>query len=307
MAFYRILVAFFALVASSPAFADEFFGLTPSGSTEVYFPLSLVETSDVIANGCIDVGWTTISSTETVVVCEPPVSAGQSILSALAGPRYATPPRNFIRFNLANQNGYARVQVSGWQEIQTAFGQTQRTELGNENYHNNVSFLLVALGGLYPPGTQFPNHAAINVDYIITAEQGGGMLVTKVEPRGAFDQAGMQDGDVVTRIARERIKDTDDISDGLHKAIKEETFEIEFYRDGEKLRAEVPRVFRPDAGPLPELALIEETVDSPPVATTIIQSDISVADELMKLAELKEKGILSDEEFEQQKAKLLER
>lgn len=307
MKFLRILLSTIALFASTPAFADEFFGLTPSGSTEVYFPLSIVETSDVIANGCVDIGWTTISSTETVVVCEPPVSAGQSILSALAAPRYATPPRNFIRFNLANQQGYARVQVTGWQEIQTAFGQTQRTPLANENYHNNVTFFMIGLGGLYPPGTQFPNHASLNVDYNLTNEGLAGMLVIKVEPDGAFDQAGMLAGDLVTRIAKKGIKDTDDISDALHKAIKKETFEVEFYREGKKMLATVPRVFRPDAGPLPELAPIEEPTVSAPATTTIIQPEMSVADELMKLAELKEQGILSEEEFEQQKAKLLER
>lgn len=305
MRFRTVAGAIFLVTVSSPALADEFFGLTPSGATEAYFPLSLVETSDVLANGCVDAGWTTVSSTETMVVCEIPVSVGNAILSALAGPRYATPPRQFIRFNLAGQQGYARVQVSAWQEIQTAFGQTQRTELGNENYHNNVTFLMVALGAYYPPGTQFPNHAAVGVDYELTDMQGGGMLITNVETGGAFDQGGLRSGDVVTRIARERIKDTDDISDGLHKAIRDETFDVEFYREGKRMSAKVPRIFREAAGPLPELAPKEEVADvAQPV---IVQNEFSVADELAKLAELKEQGLLTDEEFEQQKAKLLSR
>jgi hypothetical protein len=290
---------------SSPAHADEFFGLTPSGATEAYFPLTLVEASDVLANGCVDAGWTTVSSTETTVICEIPVSVGNAILSALAGPRYAPPPRQFIRFNLAGQQGYARVQVSAWQEIQTAFGQTQRTELGKENYHNNVTFLMVALGAYYPPGTQFPNHAAIGVDYEISDLHGGGMLITKVEAGGAFDQGDLRAGDVVTRIARERIKDTDDISDGLHKAIRDESFDVEFYRDGKRMSAKVPRMFREAAGPLPELTPVE--VADEPAQTVIVQSEFSIADELAKLAELKEQGLLTDEEFEQQKAKLLAR
>lgn len=45
----------------------------------------------------------------------------------------------------------------------------------------------------------------------------------------------------------------------------------------------------------------EEQQSSPPV----VQSDVSVADELRKFAELRDLGIITDEEFEAQKAKLL--
>ena len=45
----------------------------------------------------------------------------------------------------------------------------------------------------------------------------------------------------------------------------------------------------------------EEQQNSPPV----VQSDVSVADELRKFAELRDLGIITDEEFEAQKAKLL--
>lgn len=296
-----------AVVASvaSPAVADEFFGLTPSGATEAYFPLSLVETSDVLANGCVDAGWTTVSSTETVVVCELPISVGNAILSALAGPRYATPPRQFIRFNLAGNQGYARVQVSGWQEIQTAFGQTQRTELGNENYHNNVTFLMIGLGALYPPGTTFPNHASIGVEYEFTDDHGGGMLIRAVEPGGAFGMAGLRSGDVVTRIARQRIKDTDDLSDGLHKATRDEVYGVQFYRDGKQLEVNVDRTFRAAAGPLPERRVAEET--STTTEAVIVQNELSVADELAKLADLKDRGLITEEEFAALKAKLLAR
>jgi Short C-terminal domain len=305
MKFHKVGAAAALLSLSSPAYADEFFGLTPSGSTEAYFPLTLVDASDTLANGCVDVGWTTISSTETVVICELPISAGNAILSALAGPRYATPPRQFIRFNLAYQQGYARVQVSGWQEIQTAFGQTQRTELGNQNYHNNVTFFMVGLGAYYPPGTEFPNHASVNADYEFTDLHGGGMLIKSLEPDGAFARGGLQPGDVVTRIARERIRNNNDVSDGLHRAIRDEMFDVQFYRDGEKMKSEVPRVFRDAAPPLPELVMEEEPAETS--STVIVQNEFSVADELVKLADLKDKGIITQEEFERQKAKLLER
>lgn len=293
------------LVSASPAMADEPLAVTPSGSTEAYFNLSLVETSDELANSCVDFGWKTISSTETVVVCEVPVSAGNRFLSALAAPRYATPPREFIRFNIAGSNGLSRVQASGWREIQTAFGQTQRTELGNENYHNAVMGFMIHIGAHYPPGTEFPNHAAMDVDYEFVGQPEKGMLITKIYPDGAFANAGMLVGDIVTRIARERIKNNNDVSDGLHKAIRRETFEVQFLRDAIEMKALVPRVFRTAAGPLPE-PKVEKSQNEPP-AMMVLQKEFSVAEELERLADLRDRGILTDEEFEEQKRKVLDK
>jgi len=292
------------LLTASPALADEPLAVTPSGATEAFFNIPLVETSDVLANSCVDFGWTTISSAETMVVCEVPLSVGASILSALAGPRYATPPREFIRFNLSGYNGLSRVQVSGWRELQTAFGQTQRTELGNENYHNVVMGFLVHLGAHYPPGTIFPNHASIDTDYEFISEPHKGMLLTGVKPEGPFYEAGLRDGDIVTRIARERIRSNNDVSDGLHKALRGDTFKVEYYRDGKESEAEVKTVFRDDIGPLPE-ALAKADPPEPAPSTTIIQQEFSVAEELERLADLMERGLLSAEEFQSEKEKPL--
>jgi membrane-associated protease RseP (regulator of RpoE activity) len=292
-----------ALAHTTPAFADEPLAVTPSGATEAYFALGIIEASDLLANQCLDLGWTMVSSTETTVVCEVPVSFGNRLLSALAGPRYATPPRQFFRFNLAGAQGYTRAQASSWQEIQTAFGQTQRTDLQSENYHNGVMGFFQSIGGLYPPNTQFPNHAAIETDYEFVEQPRDGMLLTGVREGGPFARAGLQDGDIVTRIARERIKDNNDVSDGLHKAIRSDAFEVEFYRGSEKTEVMVPLEFRSTTGPLPERAAID---DAPmPSSTTIVQNEFSVAEELARFAELRDQGILTEEEFQAQKERLL--
>ena len=300
--------ALFAIVfftIATPALADEPFAVTPSGATEAYFDMGITETSDMLANKCVDLGWTMLSSTDTTVVCEVPVSFGNRLLSALAAPRYATPPRQFFRFNLAGAQGYTRAQASSWQEIQTAFGQTQRTDLQSENYHNNVMGFFMSVGGFYPANTQFPNQAAINTDYEFVESPRDGMVLTGVKPTGAFAQAGLMDGDIVVRIAGERIKDNNDVSDGLHKAVRDETFEVQFYRESEKMTAQVPRTFRDTVGPLPEPSKIE-VLDKPDV-TTIVRNELSVAEELAKFAELHKQGVLTDEEFAAQKAKLLAR
>ena len=297
-----LLTAGCALALSVPAAADEPFAVTPSGATEAYFDLGITDTSDMLANKCVDLGWTMVSSTDTTVVCEVPVSFGTKLLSALAGPRYATPPRQFFRFNLAGANGLTRAQASSWQEIQTAFGQNQRNDLASDNYHNNVMGFFKMVGGIFPPNTTFPNHAAMNTGYRFIEEPEKGMLLSEVEPDGPFGRAGLLEGDIVTKIAGERIKDNDDLSDGLHKAIEESTFEVELRRGGEKMRFAVPRTFNEDIGPLPEPTFVE-TVNAN--QTTIVQNELSVADELAKFADLRNAGIISDQEFDVQKARLL--
>ena len=303
--FGRTVIFLSLFFLAAPAAADEPFALTPSGATEAFFDMSVVETSDHVANSCLDFGWTMISSTSTMVICEVPLPVGQNILSALAAPKYATPAREYLRFNLTALNGYSRIQASGWRETQTAFGQTQRTDLQTENYHNNVMGFFIVIGGLYPPGTEFPNHAAMNIDYEFVTEPRKGLIIADLDSDGAFASAGLQKGDIVTRIARERIKNNNDVSDGLHKATKSESFDLEFYRGNQKMDVAVAVSFRPTAGPLPEPIAAEP--EPAVVATTIIQSEISVADELAKLASLRDAGILSEEEFVDQKTKLLER
>ncbi len=290
-----------AAMVATPAMADEPYAIPPSGMTETYFPMRVVDASDHLANKCLDAGWTMVSSTETVVVCEVPMSFGSRLLSALAAPRYSTPPRQYFRFNMAGIRGNTRVQATAWQETQTAFGQNQRTDLASNNYHNSVMNFFESVGGIYPPGTQFPNHAMPGSAFEFVKEPVEGIEVTELTPGGAFERAGIVPGDVVTRLARERTKNLGDLLDGLHKAIRAETYEVEFQRGGETMKVGVAREFRPAVTePLPEP--MEEVVEAAP-ATMV--APMSVADELAKFAKLRDDGIISAEEFEAAKLRLL--
>ena len=291
-----------SLFVATPALADVPMAVTPSGATESYFAMPVVATSDMLANKCLDLGWTMVSSTDTTVICEVPVSFGNALLSALAGPRYATPPRQYFRFNLAGVEGNTRVQASSWQEIQTAFGQTQRTDLENTKYHNTVMSFFENVGGTLPMGTTFPNHAHGGFAFEPVEAPEKGLRLTELVPGGAFADAGLQPGDVVTRIAKERTKDFTDVHDALRKGVKDATYEVEFYRGGSKEKVSVERRYRASIDTrLPP----RESASAAPESTTVI-AQVSMADELAKFAKLRDDGIITAEEFEAQKAKLLE-
>jgi len=297
------IIAAASFAVATPALADEPYAVTPSGGTEAYYAMGVTETSDMLANHCLDFGWQMQSSTDTVVVCEVPMSLGSTLLSALAAPRYSTPPKEFIRFNLAGVQGNTRVQASGWRETQTAFGQTQQTDLASDNYHNTVMTFFEGSGGVYPQGTMFPNHALGGFGYEVVERPAKALKLTELTEGGAFDQAGLQPGDLVLKIAGERTKDTTDILDALHKAAKYPTYQVQFLRDGQKQEVDVERVYRPtiDQRLEPRMAESDEAMGS----TTIVEAT-SIADELAKFAKLRDDGIITDAEFEAQKAKLLD-
>ena len=290
-----------SLAVATPALADVPVALTPSGATESYFAMPVVATSDMLANKCVDLGWTMISSTDTTVVCEVPVSFGSALLSALAGPRYATPPRQYFRFNLAGVEGNTRVQASSWQEIQTAFGQTQRTDLDSSNYHNTVMTFFESNGGVFPMGTTFPNHAQGGFAFEAVDTPEKGLMLTELVQGGAFADAGLRPGDVVVRIAKERTKDFTDVHDAMRKAVKDTTYEVEFYRGGSKDKLSVERRYRPDIDTRLPPRLAEPDI----VETTTVIAPMSMADELAKFAKLRDDGIITTEEFEAQKTRLL--
>ena len=299
----RVLSLLAAFIAT-PALADEPYAVTPSGATEAYFDMEVVEASDYLGNQCLDLGWTMVNSTDTTVVCEVPMSFGSRLLSALAAPSYSTPPRQYFRFNLAGSQGYARVQATAWQETQTAFGQNRRTDLESNNYHNTVMGFFQSIGGIFPPNTTFPNHANMGVDYEYVESSRDGMVIRGFREGSAFEAAGLQIGDVVTRLAGKRIKDESDLSDGLHDAIRSGSYEVQFYRNGERMELSVVREFRATMGPLPERAIdLAEVANE--TSPTIIQQQFSVAEELARFAALLEQGVITQEEFDAQKARLL--
>ncbi|NKB15993.1 MAG: PDZ domain-containing protein [Sphingomonadales bacterium] len=307
----KFKIKWFAIAAYSmapaAALADKPFAMTPSGATEAIFDMPVTNASDALVNGCVDAGQTVISSTSTVVVCEFYLNTTESVLGALLlGNQYSTPPRSYVRFNAAELRGSTRVTANAWLETQMAFGQIRKQDLGSDHFHNEVMGFLASAGGRFPPGTEFPNHAYIGLRWEAAVSPEKGLRVIEVAEGSPADEAGVQLGDVVTAIARERIKDISDVLDGLHKAARSATYEVALYRDGKKMNLELPRRFR-QTEPAPNLPAVPDLAEQPEVATQVTQviSPVSIADELAKFAKLRSDGIITDDEFEQQKAKLL--
>jgi hypothetical protein len=296
-----VAAAFVACVQSAPAFADKIFAVTPSGQTEMLFPDKPDAVVGELSAKCIDVKWTVISSGSNQVVCEAPLNFGQSLLGQmLMGNSYSTPPHRYFRFNIAEINGISRVQASGWVELQMAFGQTKRTDFSGASFHNGMMNFMAAAGGKYPPGTSFPNHAALGVDVAdVTEGKYVAFRITKIYPDSVAAKAGFQVGDVVEQIAGKRFKNADDYLDATAKAAETSTYPVEISRDGKRMTVTAERSFRP--------AITEQVIakaDPIPAPAAPPQS-VSVADEIAKLAKLKDEGLLTEAEFDAQKKKLL--
>lgn len=286
---------------ATPALADKVYAVTPSGATEMLFPEKPQVVVGKLSSRCMDLKWRVVSSASSEVVCEAPLNMGESILGQmLLGNSYSTAPRRFFRFNVAEVNGISRVQAAGWMEVQMAFGQINRSDFSGAEFHNGMINVTASAGGKLPVGTTFPNHAFVGFDSD-TIVQGKYRLpkITKLHSGSPAEQAGLQVGDILTKVAGERIKNFDkDWLDAAARAAKEPSYEVELIRDGTKMTVTVARQFRPEWSEV-VVAAAESTPSSSPPST------ISVADELAKLAKLKEEGTLTETEFEAQKKKLL--
>lgn len=291
-----------AILATSPAQADEYFAVTPSGASEMRFGEKPVVVIGKLSSRCIDLKWTVISSSTNELVCEAPLNFGQSLLGTMMmGNAYSTPPRRFFRFNVAEVNGISRVQGSGWMELQMAFGQVKRTDFSGAQFHNNIVGFMVNAGGKYPVGTTFPNHAAMGTQ-VENVVQGKNIYfrITKIDADSAAERAGMKTGDLVSAIAGKSFKTFDDYLDATAKASKKPTYEVLTYRDGKPIKLTMDRAFR-----AAWIEAVTPSVDVAAVPTPLINTPLSVADELTKLLKLKDSGILTEAEFEAQKKKLL--
>jgi hypothetical protein len=297
-----VLAATFGIVASAPALADEYYAVTPSGATEMIFAEPSNEVAGKLSAKCIDAGWTIASSSGTEIVCEAPMNFGQALVGQLLmGNSYSTPPRRFFKYTVSSVNGLSRVQSSGWMELQMAFGQVRRTDFAGAEFHNGAMTFLAAAGGHYPSGTTFPNHAYLGIQFEAVADgKFSNLRVTTLESNSAAALAGVVQGDIIRSVVQKRFKDGDDLLDASAKAAKAPSFAMEIVRAGKVMKLIVPTAFRP--------AHTETLIPiAPPPATVVIANGAasSVADELLKLAKLKQDGLLTQEEFDAQKLKLL--
>lgn len=301
MKFVKLLTATILVSATSPAYADKIFAVTPSGTTEMLFGQAPATVVSKIGSRCMDVKWVVISSTPTEVTCESPMNTGQAMLGQmLLGNSYSTPPRRYFRFNVTEMNGISRVQAAGWMELQMAFGQTKRTDFTGPEFHNSIMTFLSGAGGKLPVGTTFPNHVVVGFDSDqVPYGRHQVPQIKSIVPGAAGERAGLQVGDLVVSIAGERLKSENDFLDALAEAAERPAYEIQVVRGGKTLKLTVERAFRPAWS---EAVVAEQTAS---VASSPVAGTNSVADELAKLAKLKSDGLLTDAEFEGQKKKLL--
>ena len=293
------LIAIASIFFATPAAADEFYAVTPSGSAEVLFPTNPTAVVGKLSSKCIDARWTVTSSNDNELVCESPLNMGQSVMGQLLlGNSYSTPPRRFFRFNVAEINGISRVQASGWMELQMAFGQVKRTDFSGPEFHNSIMNFMGAAGGKLPTGTTFPNHAFLGVQNSdVSLGKNTGAKVVSLAPGLPAEKAGIQAGDVISKIAGKQFKNQPDFFDALAKAAQTPTYEVEVMRDGKPKKITVERAYRP--------AITEVIIAQAEILTPPPPASSSVADELEKLAKLREAGVLTDAEFQAQKVKVL--
>lgn len=296
----RILVATLLVSASSAALADKFYAVTPSGAAESIYAASGSTVSATIARKCMDLHWTVTSSSSTEVVCEAPMNFGQSLLGTLLmGNSYSTPPRRFYKFSVSEIQGLTRVQATGWMELQMAFGQMRRTEFVGPQFQNDVDIFLLAAGGQYPIGTTFPNHARLGITGKFgTAGKQKVYEVTSVEPGAPAQAAGLIPGDKILKIAGKGIKEDVLLGDGIEKAAQASTYTVAILRDDKPLSLEFKTAFRSPImegpTPLPQAPSISAPANN-----------VEIADELAKLAKLRSDGILTEQEFQARKTRLL--
>jgi hypothetical protein len=303
MSSHKHLLFVTLLCAPLLAIAGDFFAVTPSGTPEMLFPGKALEVVGQLSSKCMDAHWKVINASGNEVVCEAPLSMGQSIMGQmLLGNSYSTPPRRFFRFNVVEIAGVSRVQASGWVETQMPFGQVKRVDFSGADFHNNVMGFMGAAGGKFPVGTTFPNHVVMGFQSERT-QRGKylALLVKEVTPNTPAFRAGLQSGDVIDRIAGRRFKDDQEYLEALAKAAKAPTYKIDVVRNDKSVELTLDRDFRPTF-----TEMVVAKPESMPQSTTAAQPT-SVADELVKLSNLKDEGVLTQDEFEAQKAKLLAR
>lgn len=234
-------------IAATPALADEIYAVTPSGAPEQLFDGTAKDTVGKLANRCMDARWQIVTTTENQLVCEAPMSFGQSLMGTLLmGNSYSTPPRQFFRFNVVEINGQSRVQVSGWMELQMAFGQTRRTDFAGAPFYNGAMTFLSGAGGKYPHGTVFPNHAWLGAQFdTVPVGKEAHLRITSFDEGSPAQASGMAVGDEITRIAGKKFKDLGSLLDAMAAAAKTDSYKVAYERGGKVQEAVVRRAFRP--------------------------------------------------------------
>jgi hypothetical protein len=242
------IILLLASLSPMPAFADEVFAATPSGQPDAVFVGDAKATAGAIANMCMDHRMSVISSTDSQVVCEVPLSMGKAMLTQLLiGNSYSTPPREFVRITVAPIGDHSRAQANAWVETQMAFGQMRQMPVSGASAINFMEDLLLAAGGALPSGTVFPNHAYLGAKYSITGMCGDEMIlhVESLEEGGPAQRAGVLPNDCIISVGGKKVKSQGQMGDALARVSRLPSFTFGVRRGKEDMSFEIKTEMRP--------------------------------------------------------------
>lgn len=125
-----------------------------------------------------------------------------------------------------------------------------------------------------------------------------GIGVLLVQEGSPAEHAGLQKGDIVTHIAGEPVATRASVYVATHKAAGTKTYEVSYVRDGaaRKTIFGLPAPAPMDPSPSPQT---QDATASAPQAGSLLKT-------LEKLGDLRDRGILSEDEFQQLKARALD-
>jgi membrane-associated protease RseP (regulator of RpoE activity) len=182
------------------------------------------------------------------------------------------------------------------------FGKATEEPIEASSFLDSMIVTMMDAGGKLPKGTSFTNHAFLDLAGESAKVEGTvGYLVNSVGAKGPAQSAGISSGDLITKIAGKRVTDFWSLTSALERASKKSSFEVEFVSRGQARMITVVTSFRSEVAEDPSL----NREAAPKVADVTPITASSVADELLKLAKLKDQGLLSEREFENEKRKLL--
>ncbi|HTM79789.1 PDZ domain-containing protein [Asticcacaulis sp.] len=285
---------------------------TPSGRAEaIFLDYTPAEASGLLADGCINAGWIVVSSTPNEVKCEVKLNFGQQLVKELfQGNRYSTPVKQYLRTTISQSQDGARAQAYLWDETQFAFGQIRTTPQDGDGYVNRMQSYLVDSGGALPKGTKFTNFAYLGITGdtpVVQVPYNGklakGLRVTNLQNDGSGAKAGLQAGDVILRVADKRTDSDQELMEGLNKAARQGSLSIEVFRGQMVMNLSGPVIYRPAVSEYDPDAYAKREVQK--VAVVDATPAPSAADELLKYGTLLEKGLISKDEYDVQKKRLL--
>lgn len=302
--FPKIFALLLVVVPSATALAAKEYQ-TPSGRPEaVFVNSSPEEASNKIAAFCAKQGWT-ISRQSMQVTCEYKINDfAQALTNALTAPRYATSVRHFISFNMIQDGRQTLAQARQYQAFTTAFGQYNETELTNDNAFNSSIDVMLSSGAVLPIGTRFRDKSWWGIGFSPDANLKSPTKIASFKNPSPAQLSGLIIGDEIVAVNGKKcknIKDCFKISDALNIGSE---IKVQVIREKQILEFKWVVSKRPDVAELEGC----NNICFEPIKNSSSPSrqDLSIAEEIERLRLLREKGIITEQEFQAAKNKLLD-